>query len=144
MSASPENLEYHRYRTDIPNSIFEMRLPPQKFSILIKHFYEGNNISIKDWKYFESKGMAEKFQYSEKEILWRMKVKTPQKLAGSRKNCDWCNAETLILHSHHYPVRKCDGGKETVSICANCHSEYHFLSDVKYRFKNEFVCEVIE
>ena len=26
---------------------------------------------------------------------------------------------------HHYPIRAKDGGKDTVKICAGCHSEFH-------------------
>jgi len=139
-----EKIESHRYRVDIPNCIFQMKLPPKKFSILVNHFYHGQNLSIKDWKYFEKMGMAEKFQYSEEEILFIIKIKRSQSFPRARQSCDWCSGSTLILHAHHYPTRRCEGGKETVNICANCHSEYHFLSDVKYIFKNEFVCGVIE
>lgn len=43
-------------------------------------------------------------------------------------NCEWCSESVPILHEHHYPVRKSCGGLDTVSICPNCHTEYHFIS----------------
>lgn len=58
-----------------------------------------------------------------------LKSKTPQSFTISDCVCEWCRCTTALLHSHHYPVRKCDGGRETVNICPNCHTEFHFLTD---------------
>lgn len=41
--------------------------------------------------------------------------------------CAWCGCKTTLLHKHHYPIPKRMGGKETVSICSNCHSEFHLM-----------------
>ena len=41
------------------------------------------------------------------------------------KICEWCGCKTTVLHKHHYPIPKRDGGKETVNICSNCHMEFH-------------------
>jgi hypothetical protein len=41
--------------------------------------------------------------------------------------CFWCRVYCVIAHKHHHPVTKKDGGKKTVDICGNCHSEYHNL-----------------
>ncbi len=40
--------------------------------------------------------------------------------------CEWCGNKTNIIHEHHYPVPKRLGGTDTVSICPNCHYEFHF------------------
>lgn len=56
--------------------------------------------------------------------------KTPQYIAGGVV-CEWCQGETLRLHSHHFPVSAKDNGEETVEICPNCHDEYHCLMDQK-------------
>ena len=40
--------------------------------------------------------------------------------------CQWCGISTSVLHEHHYPIPKIEGGKLTVNICPNCHSEYHY------------------
>ena len=42
--------------------------------------------------------------------------------------CEWCKVSTITTHSHHFPIERQFGGKETVNICANCHQEYHSLS----------------
>lgn len=47
--------------------------------------------------------------------------------------CHWCASETVILHDHHWPVPRVDGGTETVAICAGCHAEYHFLCRDTYQ-----------
>lgn len=41
------------------------------------------------------------------------------------KTCEWCGCKTTVLHKHHYPIPKRQGGKETVNICSNCHHEFH-------------------
>jgi len=41
--------------------------------------------------------------------------------------CLWCEVKTPVLEEHHFPISKAEGGKEIVSICANCHREYHHL-----------------
>lgn len=41
------------------------------------------------------------------------------------KVCEWCGSVTTLLHRHHFPIPKRLGGKETVNICSNCHSEFH-------------------
>lgn len=41
--------------------------------------------------------------------------------------CEWCHCNTFILHEHHYPIARKDGGEETVGICPSCHFEFHFL-----------------
>jgi hypothetical protein len=46
------------------------------------------------------------------------------------KICSVCNINTEILHSHHYPIKKCDGGENTVLICANCHGEFHYIENM--------------
>ncbi|MBR5544878.1 MAG: phage protein [Clostridia bacterium] len=41
------------------------------------------------------------------------------------KVCEWCGCKTTVLHSHHHPIPKRDGGTEVVKICSNCHHEFH-------------------
>ena len=41
--------------------------------------------------------------------------------------CEWCGSKTLLLHRHHFPVSKLNGGKDIVKICGTCHYEYHHL-----------------
>jgi hypothetical protein len=54
--------------------------------------------------------------------------KTPQRIAAYLTHqCEWCGCFTGYLHNHHYPIPRKQGGEETVSICPNCHSEFHYL-----------------
>lgn len=39
--------------------------------------------------------------------------------------CTWCLQEHPHFIDHHYPIPKIQGGKTTVSICANCHGIAH-------------------
>lgn len=43
--------------------------------------------------------------------------------------CEWCGNNTIVLHEHHYPLKKSKGGTETVNICPNCHYEFHALEN---------------
>lgn len=70
-----------------------------------------------------------KTDFSRKEIIRRLKNKTPQELVSSSRICKWCGCRTFRLQKHHYPIAAKDGGSATVSICANCHDEYHYLRD---------------
>ncbi len=45
--------------------------------------------------------------------------------------CDWCESDTLILHKHHYPIPKSEGGTDIVKLCPNCHTEYHYLEKLR-------------
>ena len=46
-------------------------------------------------------------------------------LVGVGEECEWCHNKTLVLHEHHFPISKSDGGTEVVRICPNCHANYH-------------------
>jgi hypothetical protein len=64
------------------------------------------------------------------EVAKLLKQKTPQTLSSRQKafrSCEWCKSLTNILHQHHFPDSRLEGGTETVGICPNCHSEYHAL-----------------
>ena len=72
---------------------------------------------------FRSQMPAEKI----KDIIIKSKAEVANCGMGSVK-CAWCGTHTAILHDHHYPVKRSDGGTKTVSICPNCHTEFHYLS----------------
>jgi len=54
--------------------------------------------------------------------------KNMEGLGIGNKVCEWCGGKSLVLHEHHYPIQKKDGGTETVNICPNCHYEFHHLN----------------
>lgn len=41
--------------------------------------------------------------------------------------CEWCGKKYPLLETHHFPIPKCAGGTETVQICPNCHSAFHYI-----------------
>lgn len=49
------------------------------------------------------------------------------KMKGLGDKCEWCGNKTFALQEHHYPIPKSKGGTKTVSICPNCHYEYHLI-----------------
>ena len=66
--------------------------------------------------------------FTSKQVKELLCSKTPQRLAVYLTHqCEWCGCFTGFLHNHHYPIPKSKGGEETVSICPNCHSEFHLL-----------------
>lgn len=84
-------------------------------------------------KVLTKKQLLETRKMTPVEIMNVVKRKDPQQLNdpfARLKICCWCRSETYILHEHHYPVPLTQNGSETVEICANCHSEYHFLKTI--------------
>lgn len=49
--------------------------------------------------------------------------------------CIICGYSKSTLDEHHYPVRAKNGGNETISICANCHREFHEIADYNRHLK---------
>lgn len=73
---------------------------------------------------------------SEDEIVRLLRRKIPQDIAedaGHVHACSWCKGRTFVLHNHHYPIPKHEGGTKTVAICANCHVEFHALTEPQYQ-----------
>jgi hypothetical protein len=79
--------------------------------------------------YMANAGILDTFRLSGADAVSILKAKTPQRLEPGHETCSWCQCETLTLNEHHYPVRKAHGGTKTVRICANCHAEFHYLTD---------------
>lgn len=79
-------------------------------------------------------------------IVSLLKNKKMQGLGHGNLVCCWCGVNTTTMHSHHYPVSKKDGGKETIEICPNCHHEFHFdnnLNKVILNFGSKIISEII-
>src|SRR3990167_970319 len=76
---------------------------------------------------------------AEDEVVKIIKMKKPQILSDHQKKCEWCQGSTCILHAHHYPKSKKEGGQETVNICPSCHCEFHYLiTENNYKIKEEY------
>jgi hypothetical protein len=72
------------------------------------------------------------------EIVLLLKGEKPQLLAKADLFCEWCKGQTTLIHKHHYPTKKSDGGVDTVSICASCHAEFHGLqASVVYKLSQK-------
>ncbi len=72
--------------------------------------------------------------------------KKPQNFPSSKtKTCSWCQCSTLVLHEHHFPIFKKDGGTDTVLICPNCHHEFHCLIGAAlYQFTPKTITSCLE
>ena len=70
-------------------------------------------------------------------------IKIPQKLSPEDAKefviakshtglkCDWCGNYSYVLHEHHYPIMRSEGGTDTVHICPNCHCAFHIVCSVE-------------
>lgn len=106
-------------------------------------FYDRNCLSKSQINYLKRKGLIVKksplFADEIREILIK---KTPQSIGN--KTCEWCTGKTFILHQHHYPLGKKQKGKTTVSICANCHAEFHYLMEYSVTLIDDVLKTLIE
>lgn len=48
---------------------------------------------------------------------------------NSKDGCLFCGYDKTSLDEHHYPIRQKDKGVLTISLCPNCHREFHELAD---------------
>ncbi len=132
-----------RFYISAPNSIFDLGLKAKYLAKYLDYYQNNYEFSTAEWKVYEEKGLAEKHTFSEEEILKIIQSKTPQHLPNAKKTCEWCYSSTYALHKHHYPKKRCEGGKNTVLICPNCHYEFHYLEKLKYRIKSEYESVVV-
>ena len=102
------------------------------FLKLWEHLCGGRKLSNKQMKVLHKAGFVDKIKFSNEEIAEFLQKKISQKLIEKEIAdfllCQWCKCETYVLHKHHYPITKKQGGNETVNICANCHYEFHCLT----------------
>lgn len=83
----------------------------------------------------ESKDVIKKVNTNREMIIENLRRKPPVKSVGNKK-CLLCNSTTAQLHHHHYPLKDSEGGTETIGICPNCHSEFHYMEyDYEINYK---------
>lgn len=92
--------------------------------------YLSGTYSQADKQLLKKSGYLVKKTYPQNEVV-RMIVERDFKRCVP-KVCEWCKKKTLILHEHHFPIPKFNGGTETVKICPTCHFEYHLLIGGNY------------
>lgn len=95
--------------------------------------YINGKYTQQDKTILKRAGILVKKYYSQEEVLDMIKNRKFNNCIP--KICEWCNKETLVIHEHHFPIEKNNGGKETVKICPTCHSEYHLLINGNYELK---------
>ena len=78
-----------------------------------------------------------KKEYSQSEVVEMIKHRNFNNCIP--KKCEWCGKKVLVIHEHHYPVEKRNGGKDIVKICPSCHSEYHLLINGNYELNKEVI-----
>lgn len=67
------------------------------------------------------------------EVLEPQVIKSMSLKLQKDKKCEWCNEYVAFLEEHHYPIPKRNGGDKVVSICPNCHTNFHKLETSKNR-----------
>lgn len=146
MSEIKDLSSLHKYRTEIPNIIFHLGLDPYELATYcaLKKNHDENKefgLSVSDLaqnKISDTKirqilnkllfiKLIEEIYISKEKVVYFLCQKIPQKLSIGEKICEWCQCNSCILHKHHYPIPQSDGGKICVTICPNCHYEYHEL-----------------
>lgn len=91
----------------------------------IAELYGVSKESASKWfKELEVKGLIK--ISPQENVVEKLKGKKMKGLGFGSKTCEWCDVFTSVLHKHHYPVPKAQGGTDTVSICPNCHHEFHY------------------
>jgi hypothetical protein len=110
-----------------------------KYGVLttaIVNVYYGLKISGNERVRLKKSKLLKPPDYSQEEIKSIISQKNFTGLGIGHYICDWCKIKTTSLHQHHYPIKKSNGGNSVVSICPNCHQEYH---DLEGKMKLELI-----
>lgn len=136
-----ENKDYkeHLERGDlfIPNELYKDFKPNEIF--YISDYYMNNKNQLETDKRMKQIGLSKyqikkiKQNLTKLGILKKIKLSVEElkektiKLSGKGLTCEWCGNKCYILHEHHYPIPKKNGGTRLVNICPNCHYTFHKL-----------------
>lgn len=155
-----DNGDLRKYRIELPVFIFDMDLEPYEFRLYVhlkrrtdndmgqattRELAKQCNMSI-------GATVNSRIKLQEKGLLKIRPGMTPEMARAAcedkkpqyftetqpgvnslLRTCKWCRCTTVAIQEHHYPIPKSEGGTETVSICANCHAEFHKLVSESYR-----------
>lgn len=92
--------------------------------------YLNGDYNQNDKNVLIKKKILKKVYYSQDEVVRKIKQRDFKNCV--LKTCEWCGNKVLIIHLHHFPIEKRDGGTKIVKICPNCHCEYHLLINGNY------------
>lgn len=113
-----------------------------QIAILACAYYEYPKLLTEtEIRYLKENNILIKRKYDAEKIKKVLCDKQPQGGIGT-ETCNWCKCTTIILHEHHYPIPKKDGGTETVKICPNCHYEFHYFMDSSYKLCDDILNEL--
>lgn len=113
-----------------------------QIAILACAYYQDPSLLTEtEIRYLKENNILVKTNFNAENIKKVLSDKRPHKGIGT-KQCSWCKCTTVVLHEHHYPISKKDGGTETVSICPNCHYEFYYLMDSTYKLNDEIFNEI--
>jgi len=110
---------------------------------LLEHlpfFFKKRDTLQRRLKKLISRGVIESIHLTDRNVYNQLKQGE-----FSESECQFCGLSDIPLHNHHYPVRRCDGGNKTISLCPNCHTRFHYIADhnVYYKFsdcaKNQWI-----
>lgn len=110
----------------------------------LKNYYINDNIELlasktglttrqvhESIKFLFKNNVIKKLYNNNFDIINKLKNKNINNYSiEGNKKCSLCNISTFVLHAHHYPIKKSDGGKKVIYICPNCHSEYHYMENI--------------
>lgn len=133
---------FRKIKVIIYNNIIDnLHLNPYEFQLL--------NILINQKGVISLSEITKKVTFSKAKILRTLTdlekdgyIKTSKKISDyeafnilkngkelHKKGCLFCGYNKCFLDEHHYPIRAKDNGSETISICSNCHREFHYITD---------------
>tara|TARA_X000001316_G_scaffold8267_1_gene2169 strand:+ start:152 stop:568 length:417 start_codon:yes stop_codon:yes gene_type:complete len=114
----------------IPKQIWN-KIQKKELALFVAAFHHNRSLlSTTQLNRLKSEGLLVEKNLPYKEAVNLLKDKRANNYGDL--HCEWCGSKVFVLHQHHYPMKKCDGGKETVNICPNCHYEYHYLTESRY------------
>jgi len=139
--------------TQIPNIVFDelmAELSTCELKILLYLIYKGGlekRVEISTRKLIEDVGCsASIFHPSIRKLIARDLVMKGERRSdrevfsllnkkNSKKGCLFCGIDDIPLERHHFPIRRVDGGKETIKLCPNCHRKFHELADYTFPYR---------
>ena len=102
----------------------------------LKNYLNGN-YTQQDKQILKRSGVLKIKKYNQSEVVRMIKDRDFKNCVP--KKCEWCGRRVLIIHQHHFPIPKAQGGKDVVHICPTCHFEYHLLISGNYELTNNQV-----
>ena len=97
--------------------------------------YNKKEALLRKVKNLKEKKIISFIEYSDEEVF-----NTLKKGIFPIDSCQFCGLDDIILHKHHYPIRRKDNGQKVINLCPNCHTRFHMMADYdkKYVFNPKY------